>query len=243
MVWDDEVELTGDFLRDDISSPSSPVQRRPPSIISLPFRSRKRSLSFGASDRLPRRPSEENTRPVPFASKINKVHPAATGVAVLEHMEQLDAVEARLHRLGGEGLAEDEEVDVGESSSRPIIIPPSAEPSPTSPTVPTIRSPRSVPARIAASQELVPVEPIAEDDEDGPEMTEEDLAALSKSTSHLEVTASRLHGRWTSAQEERPGFDLFASDIIEPTKPKLGISEVELPTLFLLLFGLTFCFE
>lgn len=71
-------------------------------------------------------------RPVPFASKLPRVHPGTTGVTVLEHMERVDAVEERLRRLaigedgedgeavdgdggegGGEGLGQEREVDIG----------------------------------------------------------------------------------------------------------------------------------
>jgi len=41
-------------------------------------------------------------RPVPFASKVSRVNPGATGVSVLEHMEKLDKVEAGLKRLAVE---------------------------------------------------------------------------------------------------------------------------------------------
>src|SRR5260370_39710520 len=41
-------------------------------------------------------------RPVPFASKVRRVNPGATGVSVLEHMEKLDKVEAGMKRLGVE---------------------------------------------------------------------------------------------------------------------------------------------
>lgn len=60
-------------------------------------------------------------------------------------------------------------------------------------------------------------------------MTEEDLAALSKSTGHLEMSPSRLHTRWTSAGEaSQPhvGFDIFGTPGDEPPKPKVVVVEV-----------------
>jgi len=64
------------------------------------------------------------TRPVSFSTTYSKVHPGTTGVAVLEQLERLDAVEASLKKLGG-GVGGDNsentdcETDVAESPTSP----------------------------------------------------------------------------------------------------------------------------
>ncbi|EJD03291.1 uncharacterized protein FOMMEDRAFT_156678 [Fomitiporia mediterranea MF3/22] len=57
-----------------------------------------------------------NARPVPFLTKLPRVHPGTSGVTVLEHMERVDAVEAGLRRLAvDEGvIAEEDEDDLGD---------------------------------------------------------------------------------------------------------------------------------
>lgn len=166
--------------------PNGPTQSPDPSNSNAPAPRRTRSHSSGGHFPPPMRRTSTDAsgapRPVPFAAKFQRVHPGTTGVTVLEHLERLDAVEASLQRLGvDEDVAEEEEVDVGEvsrkaaaplpqnrphterSSSEGQILSSSSPPPPESPlrTVPEAPSARS-------------------------SIDEEDLVALSKSTSHVE---------------------------------------------------------
>ena len=123
LVWDEEIEVAEDFNSADIlgptsaeaAGPSRPAAKPsgPPSVFgSRPPNRRMRSVSGGASSLsdFPFPPPIHRTstditgvaRPVPFASKVSRVNPGATGVSVLEHMEKLDKVEAGLKRLGVE---------------------------------------------------------------------------------------------------------------------------------------------
>ena len=129
LVWDDIVEITeaeafvgpltaSPLVRERPILPASPRERRP-----------RRSLSIGNQDDFPppiRRTSTDVTglpRPVSFSSKFPRINPGASGVAVLEHMERLDAVEAGLKRLGDDMIEEeDEEDDIGEMSSQPPVV-------------------------------------------------------------------------------------------------------------------------
>jgi phosphatidylinositol 4-kinase type 2 len=139
LVWDEEIEVAEEFNVADILAPmsadaagpsrSASKSSGPPSSFgSRPPGRRMRSVSGGAADlgNFPfpppiHRASTDITgvaRPVPFASKVSRVNPGATGVSVLEHMEKLDKVEAGLKRLGVEEdvlYEEDEEQEqVGE---------------------------------------------------------------------------------------------------------------------------------
>jgi hypothetical protein len=236
LVWDDEVEVTPENI-EELTSPTAAARpggahQRVPSAMSLPG-GRRRSVSFGRAPAPPlHRLSTDSARPrpVPFARSRSAVHPATTGVAVLEQMEQLDAVERRLQRLGPAGPAEPEESDVGDAG--PPRPPPAAAASPGSP-----RSPRS--PRLPPVAELVPVEDAADsgehrdEHEDGDADDDEvDLAALSKSTSQLEIPSSRFHARWTSAGDAPPHFQPF--DMFGPTEgesPKRKIAVVEVSCL------------
>jgi len=123
LVWDEEIEVAEDFNAADIlgpmsadaAGPSRPAAKAsgPPSAFgSRPPGRRMRSASGGATvlGNFPFPPPIHRTstditgvsRPVPFASKVSRVNPGATGVSVLEHMEKLDKVEAGLKRLGVE---------------------------------------------------------------------------------------------------------------------------------------------
>jgi phosphatidylinositol 4-kinase type 2 len=123
LVWDEEIEVADDFNATDIlapmsaeaAGPSRPAAKPsgPPSAFgSRPPSRRTRSVSGGAAalGSFPFPPPIHRTstditgvaRPVPFASKVSRVNPGATGVSVLEHMEKLDKVEAGLKRLGVE---------------------------------------------------------------------------------------------------------------------------------------------
>ncbi|KAG7098530.1 hypothetical protein E1B28_000469 [Marasmius oreades] len=206
LVWDDEIEVPDGPEPDSagIPSPGSPKL----SISSVPIpRPRRRS---SASDNFPppmRRTSTDATgvpRPVPFAAKFQKIHPGTTGVTMLEHLERLDAVEASLQRLT---IDEEAEVDVAESSSAARPIPRESSGSVRSPSnsigAPT--SPFSPPGSPLPT--VHEVEPSADDSSS---ISEEDLVALSKSTSHVEPGPSR-HTRWVS-ETDRRGMDWLRED-------------------------------
>ena len=171
-----------------------------------------------------RRISSEYSRPVSFSKKFSRVHPAMTGVTVLEHMERLDAVEAGLKRLGVEETVvdDDEEVDVGESSR------------PKKPVRPTVRtedhqSPFEDEGDMAASGLLSPsarsqrLPPVTENgNEDAQSIAEEDMVAMSKSMSHMERPPN--HPRWPSDQG-RPNLD-WMQEVPESPKKRTVIVEV-----------------
>ncbi|KAK7057197.1 phosphatidylinositol 3 and 4-kinase-domain-containing protein [Favolaschia claudopus] len=187
LVWDDEIEMAEEDLEDRLPSPRM-------SISSVPLPRRTRSQSSGSDFPPPiHRTSTDASgvpRPVPFAAKFKRVHPGTKGIDVLEHLERLDAVEASLQRLGvEEDQYDDEEVDVGESSSsKPIQVPrsqattpPDSFPVPTSPFSPPGSPPlptvHEVPSATSSDAE------------------EEDVAMLSKSVSHVQDR----HQRWASS--------------------------------------------
>jgi len=142
LVWDDEIEVAEDFNSADIlgpmsadaAGPSRPAAKpsSPHSVFgSRPPNRRMQSVSGGAAalDKFPFPPPIHPTstditgvaRPVPFASKVSRVNPGATGVSVLEHMEKLDKVEAGLKRLGVEEevlFEEDEEQEQEQERER-----------------------------------------------------------------------------------------------------------------------------
>jgi phosphatidylinositol 4-kinase type 2 len=175
------MEMSEEAVQDPPTSPTSP---RAPSIKSfsgIPVHKRTRSQSAGDFPPPMRRTSTDASgapRPVPFAAKFQRVHPGTTGVTVLEHLERLDAVEASLQRLETDDtLDDDEEVDVGVSTAKKPVFSAAQAQASTS-AMPT--SPFSPPGSpLPVVQEV----PSANDsgDED-----EEDLVALSKSTSHVE---------------------------------------------------------
>lgn len=157
LVWDDEIELAEEAIQESTAEPSGPVPSSSrASISSVPLPRRARSHSYGSEFPPPmRRQSTDSSgtpRPVPFAHKLQKIHPGTTGVTVLEHLEKLDAVEAGLQRLGVANEEDDMEVDVGEAgrskpgtsnpaSRVPGSAPPHITTSPTSPQ-PAIRLPQ-----------------------------------------------------------------------------------------------------
>ena len=111
---------------------------------------------------------------------------------MLEHLERLDAVEASLQRLGvDEPLIEeeDEEVDVGESSTS------------RERTLPLMQTEEGV--DLSASAQFLPPESpdgvtsLPDDERLADSITEEDLAAMSKSMSHVESPPAQ-HMRWNS---------------------------------------------
>jgi phosphatidylinositol 4-kinase type 2 len=175
LVWDDELEVPEETFREAMISPAPASPK--PSIVSVPLPRKTRSRSSSSEFPPPmRRTSTEAPRPVPFAAKFQRVHPGTTGVTVLEHLERLDAVEASLQRLGG---AEEEEVDVGVISTKPVLVPiaqvASSSHIPTSPFSPP-GSPLATVHEVSSSASSV---------------AEEDLAVMSKSTSYVEGLPSR----------------------------------------------------
>lgn len=190
LVWDDEVEITEEAPRPPGvgTVPTSPR----PSINTMPLPRRTRSHSHSAEFPPPsRRRSSEAERPIPFSAKFQKVHPGTTGVTVLEHLERLDAVEAGLQRLGVEEpvIEEDEEeVDVGTSSaSQPLLIP-FDSPQANNPSLQQFTPPGSPGGGLTS----VPEDSLAGS------VTEEDLAVMSKSMSHVESPFTPQHNRWNS---------------------------------------------
>ena len=217
LVWDDEVEVAPDE-QIQMPSPTAPLSASLQfSIRSVPLPRRHRSQSAAGDFPPPmRRTSTEAPRPVPFSAKFQRVHPGTTGVTVLEHLERLDAVEASLKRLGPDSddvieEEEGEEVDVGESSKprrKPSAT--AAEHVASSPAGSSLFSPQSPPQH---PETLTPVPEVdssavsihdeEEDDDDDDELNEQDLAAMSKSTSHVEGSLRRpAHGRWATTTSE-----------------------------------------
>ncbi|KAJ7072333.1 phosphatidylinositol 3 and 4-kinase-domain-containing protein [Mycena amicta] len=176
LIWDDEIEVDVD---------EQPVISSRMSIRSGPLPRRARSQSNG-SDFPPPLNRMSSERPVPFAAKFKRVHPGTKGIDVLEHLERLDAVEASLQRLGADEDYENEEVDVGESSFKPVQVPKRRTGSPSS-AMPT--SPFSPPS--SPPLPTVPEVPSATSSD----AEEEDVAMLSKSVSHIE---GAHHSRWAS---------------------------------------------
>lgn len=178
LVWNDEVEMAEEVSQDAPNSPPSPHL----SVNSVPAPRRVRRQSTGEFPPPIRRTATDAPgvpRPVPFARKFQKVHPGTTGVTVLEHLERLDAVEQSLSRLGSD---EAEEEDVGDVVKRrrnakaPAF---DAFQGASSAPAPTTTSPFSPPGSPPFS--AVPEVHSRNSTDD-----EEDLVALSKSTSLVE---------------------------------------------------------
>ena len=167
LVWDDELEIPEETIQELPNGPASPQ-----SMNTVPLPRRARSQSSGEFPPPMRRTSTDASgvpRPVPFAAKFQRVHPGTTGVTVLEHLERLDAVEASLQRLG---VDETEEVDVGDATTKTGI-------SPRRQSVSNVQtSPFSPPGS--------PLPTVHEVSSSRSSIDEEDLVALSKSTSHVE---------------------------------------------------------
>ncbi|KAI0743598.1 phosphatidylinositol 3 and 4-kinase-domain-containing protein [Daedaleopsis nitida] len=276
LVWDDEVPVTDDMLEAGVANGSSSHSSNAPAIsphassMPLPQPRRTRSQSISGFPPPIRRLSTDMagiSRPVSFSAKFQRVHPATTGVTVLEHMERLDAVEAGLKRLGvDDDVVDDEEVDVGESSSAPSQprayagMPSSAPATQTTfgnPPPPLSREPSGEgPSGLlspSAMSDRLPAVPEAEHDHDndhdndrerdldhpheaegedalGMSFAEEDLVALSKSTSQIEVPHSALHTRFASYRsqprlEERPDLEWMQGEPAESPKVRTAIVE------------------
>lgn len=189
---------------------TKPRPRRSQSVTDFPPPMRRSSTEFTGAP-----------RPVSFSAKFHRVHPATTGVTVLEHMERLDAVEAGLKRIGVEEdpieEVDEEEMDVGmmrpkgkkqkepEAAAEPLVSP-------------------------SARSDRLPAVMEDEVEEDRASITEEDLVALSKSMPHLE-SPSPVHARWTSV-DERPTLDWMDIDAANNQKRRLVIAEVCIPVIF-----------
>lgn len=178
LVWDDELEISEDNLENQLPN-GLPASSPKPSVTSVPLPRRIRSHSSSGDFPPPiRRTSTDASgfpRPVSFSTKFQRIHPGTTGVTVLEHLERLDAVEASLQRLGAEETI-DEEVDVGVSDgNKPATTAPSSSNVPISPFSPP-GSPLPTVPEVSSSASSI---------------AEEDLAAMSKSTSHIEMSVSQ----------------------------------------------------
>ncbi|TFK75459.1 hypothetical protein BDN72DRAFT_868130 [Pluteus cervinus] len=198
LVWDDELEISTEEVAQEQTPGQVPPSPRA-SMKSVPLPKRRRSRSQNSDFPPPiRRTSTDamgSPRPVPFAAKFQRIHPATTGVTVLEHLERLDAVEAGLSRLG---VDESEiEVDVAEASGPPR---PLAVQIPTSPTTPTSAPSAGAAATSPFSPPGSPLPTVQEVDDSGSSIAEEDLVAMSKSTSHVEGSSRPHHERWASHQ-------------------------------------------
>lgn len=172
-------------------------QNGPPSpqlsISSVPVPKRPRRQSTGDFPPPIRRAATDAPgvpRPVPFARKFQRVHPGTTGVTVLEHLERLDAVEQSLSRLGSDEA--EEEVDVGESLPK------------AGPALGVMHGAASAPATTGGSSSSPfsppgspPLETVPEIESRRSSVDEEDLVALSKSTSHVEGTNHHSRHRTT----------------------------------------------
>lgn len=167
------------------------------------------------------RRTSTDSRPVPFSAKFRSVHQSVTGVTVLEHLERLDAVERSLKRLGDNAEdvieEEDEEVDVGESHSKPLIIP---APPPGDDAFVDATPPEPTPPTGSSSLSTVREHlPMALENS----VTEEDMAMMSKSLSHVDGPSSS-HARWgsmninTRQQERSHHLDWMHTPEEHPTR-------------------------
>lgn len=236
LVWDDALELDEDAIAKILHGPTSASPQASISTLPLPGQppSKPTRRMSSSSDFPPpiRRTSSDYTgplRPVPFSAKFQRVHPGTTGVTVLEHMERLDAVEASLERLGIENVVEEEiEEDVGESSSapRPIAVAPNGL---------ALAEHAQIASSSAPSWGGAPeLTPVPEADSPTPSMLteeheEEDVVALSKSLSHLDIrplsVSAHHHGRGTSSHSAQAPHRMLDWMQEEPTKKRTVISE------------------
>lgn len=191
LVWDDEVEVREDILQEinvaqtaDANPDATPPSPRM-SVNSVPVPRRTRSQSSGGEFPPPMRRTSTDAsglpRPVPFVAKFQRIHPGTTGVTVLEHLERLDAVEASLQRLE----VEEEEVDVGEAI-QPKPLPVSRTSSDGYRDMPGASSGSAPNPSLPFSPPGSPLPTVLEVASSASSVLEEDLAALSKSTSHVE---------------------------------------------------------
>jgi phosphatidylinositol 4-kinase type 2 len=192
------MELPEETIQELPNSPASPQ-----SMNNVPLPRRARSQSSGEFPPPIRRASTDASgvpRPVPFAAKFQRVHPGTTGVTVLEHLERLDAVEASLQRLGAD---ETEEIDVGDAATKITSNVPTSPFSPPGSPLPTVHEVSSSRSSIA----------------------EEDLVALSKSTSHVEgLYPFGQQGGVSSAGIENAGIEWIQT--ADPPTKRTVVAEV-----------------
>ena len=203
---------------------------------------RARSQSYGSDFPPPmRRTSTDATgapRPVPFAAKFQRIHPGTTGVTVLEHLERLDAVEASLQRLESDETApsaEEEEMDMGVSSA-PVLG--------RNPTMP-LPIGRSNSGESSSSQHVRQASyggpqspPLAAVPEvstpsrrSSMSMDEEDLVALSKSTSHIPgERGNPFEDRRGIGTIATAGIDWVSAEAEDHDEKKVFIAEVSVRT-------------
>ena len=222
LVWDEEVEAQEDDLHhDDSEPPLSPAI----SASSVPIPGRARSQSYGSDFPPPMRRTSTDAsgapRPVPFAAKFQRIHPGTTGVTVLEHLERLDAVEASLQRLGVEDA--EEEMDVGVSSAPPQ---PHSRPGSHPISISRSRSDSSQQGHSFAgpSSPLAAV-PEASTPSRRSSLEEEDLVAMSKSTSHVDTGLFKKRDIGTIASA---GIDWVSADGDEDAPKKILVAEVSI---------------
>ena len=251
LVWNDEVESTHEMFKsedgdpnenedpfkdpeDHPSSPHASVSAMPP-----PPPTPRQSFARPRLQRIISGPSRRSadflkfTRPVSFSTTYSKVHPGTTGVAVLEQMERLDAVEASLKKLGGGASGDnsggaDREVDVADRPSKPASAPGRMSRSSSLQThsdsdslAPIMTASFSGPYSTGGISEGLPA--VAEaPSSNASDVGDEDLAQMSKSMSHMDPRPS-FHSRWMSQDGNRPRLDLI---IDEGETPKTVFVEV-----------------
>ena len=250
-VEDEDHDENDDPFEDNEDRPSSPhasinTMPLPAPTPRLSFaRPRQQSFVSGPS----RRPVGflNSTRPVSFSAMYSKVHPGTTGVAVLEQMERLDAVEASSKKLGGGVSGDnsgnpDREEDVTESATSPrtknsrpgVISAPGRISRSSSSHTHTYSSDDGVPPMMTASFSGpfspggVPDGLPAAVEEGAPsnasEVGDEDLAQMSRSMSYMDARPS-VHSRRMSQDGNRPRLD-WIIDEGETPKSKTMIVEV-----------------
>jgi len=191
LVWDDEIEVPEDLLQE-TEAPADSVEdgeNGPPSprisINSVPVPRRTRSQSSRGEFPPPMQRTSTDAsglpRPVPFAAKFQRIHPGTTGVTVLEHLERLDAVEASLQRLG----VDEVEMDVGEAI-QPKHLPLARASSGGNRDLPDVPSGSAPNPSSPFSPPSIPLSAVPEVASSASSIAEEDLVAMSKSTSHVE---------------------------------------------------------
>lgn len=146
-------------------------------------------------------------RPVPLAAKFQRLHPGTTGVTVLEHLERLDAVEASLQRLTVDGAAAQEEEDVADSVVKPktalkVKTEDASPRQPSSSTSPLLSPPASPPQVLSTLHEARETPSTRS----SLSTEEEDLVALSKSTSHA-MSGPLSAGLGSVWENEQRGMD------------------------------------
>ena len=272
LVWDDEIESTHEMFKTEDENhqenedPFEDHEERPSSphasINTMPLPAPTARLSF--TRQRPQRVVLDTsrrsagflnfTRPVSFSTTYSKVHPGTTGVAVLEQMERLDAVEASLKKLGS-GVGGDDsgnpdrEVDVAESATStstrnnrppaPVSAPGRVSRSSSSHTH-TYSNDDVVPPMMTASfsgpfspgeiSDGLPAVAEEAPSSNASEVCDEDLAQMSRSMSYMDPRPS--HSRWVSQDGNRPRLDWIIDEEEETLKPKVVIVEVRTFPLF-----------